>query len=312
MSASNKVLIIHNPIAGHGRSAKILPQVKERLTQSGIDFRVMVTERRGHAEELAKAADFDGFGIVASMGGDGTLSEVVNGLMVRFGGSIPRDLKVAVIPSGTGNDLLGGSGLPLEWENWVDVLRYPVTRPVDVFRVTDSGGFSRYAVNCFGIGFDAYVTRRVTQLGTAKIGPLSYMVEALRGLLHFDPRPCTVSPEGLPSQRHEKMWLLGVVNSKQYGGGMRICPGARFDDGLLNYALLRDIPRRDLVRLVFLVRSGKHVGKPGVELGSAPRVRLDAPEGFPCHVDGDTVDVKYPVTVEALQGALPLVVGPRH
>ena len=289
----------------------MLPQVKDRLARIGIAFQVVTTERRGHAEEIAGNADLDGLGIVASMGGDGTLSEVVNGLMARFGGSIPGDLKVAVIPSGTGNDLLGGAGLPLIWEDWVDALRTPATRPVDVFKVTDAGGFCRYAVNCFGVGYDAYVTHRVTQLGTGKIGPLSYMIEALRGLIHFEPGPCTVSPEGSPSVRYEKLWLLGIVNSEQYGGGMRICPGARFDDGLVSYALLHGVPRRKLLPLVFLVRGGKHVGKPGVLLGSAPKVRLDASQGFPCHVDGDTVGVKYPVTVEALRGALPLVVGPK-
>jgi YegS/Rv2252/BmrU family lipid kinase len=309
MAASDKVLVIHNPIAGHGKSGRLLPLVKERLYRNKTGFEVIVTESRGHAEALAAKADFNGFGVIASMGGDGTFSEVVNGLMSRFDGRFPPHLRVAAIPTGTGNDFLWGSHLPTDWQHWVDVLRNPVTRPVDIFQVNDSTGFQRYAVNCFGIGFDAYVTSRVNELGTGKIGPLGYMVEAFRGLLHFNPARSTVQPAGGPATRCDRMWLFAVTNSEKYGGGMQICPGARFDDGLLSYALLHGVPRRNLVALILSVRSGKHVGKPGVFIGSATAVSVEAPEGFPCHVDGDTAHVKYPVTVKVLPGVLPFVVG---
>jgi YegS/Rv2252/BmrU family lipid kinase len=310
MAASGRVLVILNPIAGYGRSGKLIPQVTERLRQNGIEFQIVLTERRGHAQELAATTDLDDFGVVASTGGDGTFSEVVNGLMARFGGRVPLGIKVAAIPMGTGNDFLWGSHLSTKWTDAVDALKNPVTHPVDVFEVTDAAGLHRYAANCVGIGFDAYVARRVAQLGTGKIGPLGYMVEAFRGLLHFNPEASKVQVSGGPAADCERMWLLAVTNSEKYGGGMQVCPGARFDDGLLNYALLHGVPRRNLVGLILLVRSGKHVGKPGVVMGSAAEVSVRVSQGFPCHVDGDTVDVTYPVTVKVLPGVLPFVVGP--
>ncbi len=309
MAVSDKVLLILNPIAGHGRSGRLIPQVTERLNQNRIDFRIVLTERRGHAQELASSVDLDGFGVVASMGGDGTFSEVVNGLMARFDSRIPPDLKVVAVPTGTGNDFLWGSHLSTDWVDAVDALKEQVTHPVDVFEVTDSAGLRRYAANCLGIGFDAYVTRRVNQLGTGKIGPLGYMVEAFRGLLHFNPESGTIRPAGSASTTYERMWLFAVTNSQKYGGGMQICPDARFDDGLLSYAILHGVPRKNLVGLILMVRSGKHVGKPGVIMGTATEVSADVSEGFPCHIDGDTVDVKYPVSVKVLPGVLPLVVG---
>ncbi len=309
MAGSDKVLIILNPVAGHGKSLTLRPQVEERLRQNGVEFQTILTERRGHAQELAATAHLNGFRIIAAMGGDGTLSEVVNGLFTRYDGNIPADIKLAAIPSGTGNDFLGGSDLPLDWTACVDALRDPVYRRVDVLEVRDSGGLRRYAANCLGIGYDAYVTGKVTQKGTGKVGPLGYMVEAFRGLLYFNPSNARISISGNPAKDYQGMWLFAVTNSEKFGGGMRVNPGAKIDDGRLNYALLYGVPRKNLVGLIFGVRSGKHVGKPGVFLDTAAEVSVEVPQGFPCHVDGDTVDVKYPVTAKVLPGVLPFVVG---
>lgn len=307
MAGSEKVLLILNPVAGHGKSAKLKPLVEERLKQKGVEFETVLTERRGHAQELAASAHLNGFKIVAAMGGDGTLSEVVSGFMTRFSGKLPPGLRLAPIPSGTGNDFLGGAGLSLDWTDAVDALANPVARNVDVILVEDAAGFHRYVANCVGIGFDAYVTGRVTRLGTSKLGPLSYMMEAFRGLVHFNPGDLKVTLAGGETRPYDKTWLFAVTNSEKYGGGMKVNPGALLGDGLINIALLHGVPRSALVGLIFQVRSGKHVGKPGVVMSTGTSVTVDAPAGFPCHVDGDTVDVTYPVTVKVLPGALPLV-----
>lgn len=310
MAVSDKVLIILNPVAGHGKSGNLRPQVEERLRKNGVEFETILTERPGHAKELAATAHLNGFRVIAAMGGDGTLSEVVNGMFTRYDGRIPEDLKLAAIPSGTGNDFLGGSGISTEWEDAVDALAAPQFRRVDVLEVSDSNGFRRYAANCLGAGYDAYVTGKVTSRGTGKVGPLGYMVEALRGLFVFSPAGMKVSVSGGPATHYDRVWLFSITNSEKYGGGMKVNPGAKIDDGRLNYAMLHSVPRRNLFSLVFLVRSGKHAGKPGVLMDTATGIELDAPQGFPCHVDGDTVRVTYPVTVKVLAGALPFVVGP--
>lgn len=306
----DKVLIILNPVAGHGRSLTLRPQVEERLRRHGIEFQTILTERPGHAQELAATAHLNGFRTIAAMGGDGTLSEVVNGMFTRYDGSIPADLKMAAIPSGTGNDFLGGSGLSTDWEEAVDALVEPRIKRVDVFEVSDSKSFRRYAANSLGFGYDAYVTGKVSQRGTGKVGPLGYMVEALRGILEFKPASAKVSLDGAAPKEYRQVWLFAVTNSEKFGGGMKVNPGAEIGDGLLNHAMLHGVPRRSLLPLVFMVRSGKHVGKPGVLMGTAREVVLDVPQGFPGHVDGDTVNVTYPVTVRVLAGALPFVVGP--
>lgn len=309
MAETEKVLIILNPVAGHGRSLTLKAPVEERLRKRGVAFETILTERPGHAQELAATARFNGFRVIAAMGGDGTLSEVINGMFTRYDGQIPEDLRLAAIPSGTGNDFLGGSGLSTAWQDAVDALAAPSYRHVDVFEISDSAGFRRYAANCFGVGYDAYVTGNVNKRGTGKVGPLGYMVEAIRGLLVFNPARLEVSVSGEPPRQHDRVWLLSVTNSEKYGGGMRVNPGAKIDDGRLNYAILHGIPRKNLFGLVFLVRSGKHAGKSGVFLDTASGLVLNAPPGFPCHIDGDTVRVVYPVTIRVLAGVLPFVVG---
>ena len=306
----DRVLIILNPVAGHGKSIGLRPQVEQRLRDNGVEFETILTERPGHAQELAATAHLNGFRTIAAMGGDGTLSEVVNGMFTRYDGVIPEDLKMAAIPSGTGNDFLGGSGLSTDWREAVDALSAPAIKRVDVLEVSAPKGFRRYAANSLGFGYDAYVTGKVSQRGTGKVGPLGYLVEALRGLLEFNPASANVSIDGAAPQDYGQMWLFAVTNSEKFGGGMRVSPGARIDDGLLNHAMLHGVPRRNLLGLVFMVRSGKHVGKPGVQMGTAREVVLDVPQGFPAHVDGDTVRVTYPVTVRVLAGALSFVVGP--
>ncbi|MGE5580862.1 MAG: diacylglycerol/lipid kinase family protein [Bacillota bacterium] len=309
MAASEKALIILNPVAGHGRSLALRQQVEDRLRKNGVEFETLLTERPGHARELAATAHLNGFRVIAAMGGDGTLSEVINGMFTRYDGRIPEDLKLAAIPSGTGNDFLSGSDISTEWMDAVDALGAPSLRKVDVLEVSDSNGLRRYAANCLGFGYDAYVTGNVTKRGTGRVGPLGYMVEALRGLFVFNPANLKIGVDGAEPSDRERVWLLSVTNSEKYGGGMKVNPGAKIDDGLLNYAMLHGVSRRSLFSLVFLVRSGKHIGKPGVLLGTIASMVVDAPQGFPCHVDGDTVRVTYPVTVRVLAGALPFVVG---
>jgi len=307
LALPGKVLIIANPVAGHGRTKKRLPAVRSALDEIGIPYDVVETEHRGHATEISRAAAANGYSVLAAMGGDGTLSEVVNGLMEASEGGREKPVKLAVIPSGTGNDFAVGSGLFATWEEAVRALLRPNVKYMDVFQFSDSAGLSRCVVNSVGVGYDAYVVKRVSELGSRKIGGLSYMYEALRGLFFFGPARLSLSFDDEPEVQYEKTWLCAITNSAIFGGGLKVNPGALTDDGRMNVAFLQGVPRRGLLPLILLVRSGKHVGKKGVVMRDASAIKLSAPDGFPCHVDGDTVDVRFPVTVRVLPGALPFV-----
>ncbi len=308
-----KICIVLNPEAGHGKAKRLLPLVMKAFGSQGIVPHVLTSQRRRHPEELAREACRQEYKVVVAMGGDGTVGEVVNGILTS---GIPG-VAMGVIPAGTGNDFTAGNNLFDGWESATRALFKPRFGKVDVFLVQDSAGFSRYAVNSIGMGYDAYVVKRVAELGSRKIGHLSYMLEAFRGLFAFNPATLGIGVRddsggeracSGPVQDRENVWLFAITNSERFGGGMKVSPGANCWDGRLDYAYLAGIPRYALVRLIFLVRSGKHIGRPGVFRGQATQVSVQAPRGFPCHLDGDTVDAVYPVTVKVLPGALPLVV----
>jgi len=311
LALPRKVLIIANPVAGHGRTKKRLPALRSALENLDIPYDVVETERRGHAVEISREAAQNGYDVLAAMGGDGTISEVVNGLMQAREEGRESSVKLAVIPSGTGNDFAVGSGLFATWEEAVRALTKPSVRYMDVFLFSDSAGFTRYVVNSVGIGYDAYVVKRVLELGSRKIGGLSYMFEALRGIVHFDPAPVSISLEGAPRVTYEKTWVCAITNSQVFGGGLKVNPDASTDDGRLNVAFLHGVPRKNLLPLVLLVRSGKHVGREGVVLKAATSIELSAPDGFPCHADGDIVDVRFPMKVQVIPKAVPFVANGR-
>ncbi len=308
---SYKVCIVCNPMAGYGKSAKMLPEIVKDLGRLGVFPDVFSSEYPKHSVELAKGACRSGYQIVVAMGGDGTVGEVANGILTS---GIPG-VAMGVIPAGTGNDFVAGNRLFTGTAEALETLSRPQFRNMDVILYSDASGQRRYAMNSFGIGYDAYVVKRVSELSSRRLGHFSYMLEALRGLVRFNPAALAVkiteSPlDGSPppGRELESVWLFAVVNSERFGGGMKVCPGANSWDGRIDYAFLAGMSRLGLVKLIFLVRSGKHIGQPGVFRGQAQEVTFFAPAGFPCHLDGDTVDAVYPATVKVLPAALPLVV----
>lgn len=287
-----KFCLVINPAAGHGRSAKLLPEVELALKARGLSFDVALTSGPGHAVEIARQAAESGYAAVVAMGGDGTLEEVINGVLSSAN---PR-IAVGTIPSGTGNDFACGNDLFSHWSHALDALKAPRRVQMDVLRVTDSAGFSKWAINSVGFGFDAYVVQRVQRHGSKKFGRLSYFIEAFRGAFDFTLNTLRVHIDGVQNVM-SRAWLLAITNTRRYGGGMKVCPEASSSDGKLDALLVHGISRWYVLRVLPLVFQGKHIGKKGVRVEQAREIEIHAAPGFPCHMDGDLVDLVYPVKV---------------
>ncbi len=296
------VCVVVNPVAGHGKTLRVLDDVKAFLDERKVNYEVVVTKGPGAARDIALKRCDSGAKIIVAMGGDGTLGEVADGILAS---GVPG-VAAASIPLGTGNDFVGGNRLFPGWREAVAALASPCLWHADVLEVKDNGGFKRNVINSVGIGYDAYVVKRVCSSATKKIGKMSYMVEAFRGLFRFRPQDMTITVDSVQSH-HKGVWLFAVTNSGNFGGGMRVSPQALSDDGEMDIAILEGVPRFALVSLLFSVRSGKHVGREGVSLSCAKHAVIDAPPGFPCHVDGDVVEVSYPLQVRLIPGGLPFV-----
>ncbi len=302
LESSQKVCLIYNPVAGAGKSKEIFPQVTELLKEKHIDFDVVTTQGPGDAERLARELPRDEYRALVSMGGDGTLHEVVNGLLTSEKGLLP----VTAIPVGTGNDFVTGNCIFTHWSETVEALEKHVPKKIDVMHVRDGGNWTRWAINSIGVGIDAYVAIRVSELQTKKVGKLSYAIEFVRGLFSFEPFNMHLVTDGTHADV-EEVWLCASMNSEHLGGGLIICPGASAYDGVLNFGHLSHASRPYLVRVLLRVFKGAHVGMPGVYISTAHTLSIHPNRDVPVHLDGEIKDVKFPITIEIFPEALEFI-----
>lgn len=285
-----RVLVIASRWAGVGRGHEALPVVP------GADVRF--ADHAGHAEALAAAAgDYDA---VVAAGGDGTVHEVVNGLMAH-----PRPPALGLLPLGTGNDIARNLGL-LTAADALAALAAGARRPLDLLRVDlwRDGGRARVwsILNC-GIGFGGEVVRQTTPGVKRWWGPsLAYSVGTLRALWHWQPPLTTVCWDGGVWRGRPTFLALGN-GEYESAGTMRLSPGARLDDGLANLTLIREGPKLMVVRHFPKIADGTHLELPQVHYATTTRLSVTSARPVPIQSDGDVIG-QTPCRVVVAPGAL--------
>jgi diacylglycerol kinase (ATP) len=291
-------LVIANPIAGRNRVQAALPRLRELCTRHFPGAPLVLTEGPGHAESLARAAAASGYDRVVAVGGDGTVGEVLNGLATSA-------TALAIVPYGTGNDLARELQVPWALDEALACAATGVRRRIDLG--TEGG---RYFGVIVGVGFAAEVMRQTNRrTGLAK-GPAAIFLAILQTLADLRPLPVVlVLDEGTPEERRVETPLtaLFVMNTQTTGGGLRLCPEAVPDDGLLDLCLMKDIGRLDLVATLPRAYQGRHVGHPKVAFFRARSVRVEAPEPMTKMFDGDLFG-DAPLAAQACPGALEVIV----
>ncbi|MEU0569343.1 diacylglycerol kinase [Nonomuraea sp. NPDC005983] len=290
---SPQLALLVNPAARGGRTLRLLEPVVRRLRAGGAEVAVIVGRDAADALERACAVAAERPDALVAFGGDGLVHLAVQAVA---GTGVP----LGIIPMGTGNDLASAFGVPLKDPMAAarTVLRMR-TRQVDAVRVRAGLADELFAgVMC--CGFDSRVNERANRLtwpsGRAKY--LRAMVEELRA---FRPIPFRVTLDGDEVIEREAM-LVAVGNTGSYGAGMRVCPGARPDDGLLDVVMLQAVGKAEFLRVFPSVFRGTHVDHPAVSVRRARHVRLEAPEVV-AYADGERVG-PIPVTCEVQPGAL--------
>jgi diacylglycerol kinase (ATP) len=263
--------IILNPASRHGAGARMRPRIERVLRERGVDFEIVETSRPGHALELAREAAAAGVGQVVAAGGDGTVHEVVNGLMaVEDARSV-----LGLLPIGTGNDsvkMVPGTRL---LGSALDALAAGHTARLDV-GVAEWDGGREYFINAMGTGIDVEVVRRM-QRSRLLPGAFVYTAALLRALAVY--RPLRVSVTIGATTIDEKIMNLAVCNGPCIGGSFRICPDARPDDGQLDLCMIGEMSLARNARMVPRVLSGTHAGQPGVSMLRGQTVHLRLPDG---------------------------------
>ena len=302
--SAKRILLIANPASGRRRGEQRLAVARTQLEALGHAVTAALTESAGHATRLAKsnAPDFE---IVAALGGDGTVNEVANGLMAVEPGERPA---LATLPAGTGNDVALAFGLA-HFESAIDALANGGTRTLDVIRVQlmrDGEPVTRHALLFVAAGFAAEVIRKTGPRVKRLFGRrFSYSVGLFRALASFRAPEFSVKWDG--GEKRGRMFQVCTGNTEFGAGGvMRISPGARPDDGLLNISLVGALGRLQIVRRFPSILSGRYVEDERVDYFTGKRLEIDAVPPAEIQADGDIIGTT-PAAIELLPGALRLV-----
>jgi len=309
--------LILNPVADNGHAAEMNEVLHTRVEEharaaagSGLDYQLtwIQTEYPRHATELARTAAEEGFDMVVAIGGDGTVHEIVNGLMTI---AADRRPKLGVLPIGSGNDFAHNVGVAIDVEQAVANLFGGAVRRIDVGVIRDASGRSEYWDNTIGIGFSGVVnliTRSITRIR----GFLMYFTAVVRTILFHPQRlHATIQIDtNQPFERHVSM--LSVCNGPREGGGFPVVPDAKMDDGLLSFAVLRQSSRLQMFYLLPIVMNARHTGLSQFFIfGTAKYLRFETREPLTIHVDGEVFateanDVRM-VEFEAMPAALEVI-----
>ncbi|MEE8618985.1 MAG: diacylglycerol kinase family protein, partial [Dehalococcoidales bacterium] len=231
--------VIVNPIAGAGRTVRKWPQIMGLLKNIGLSFEYDLTEASGHAIELAKSAAKKGYELVVSVGGDGTINEIVNGL---YNAGNIRDVTLGIISTGVGSDFIRTIGIPRSYKEACQRLMNSRKLVVDlgVVEYVNNGEVSkRLFVNFAGLGFDAEVVKATTQRFKALGSTPSYLIGLLTTFVFYETEQVSLILDGQPEER--RVWTILMSNGKYGGGGMLAAPNADPADGLFDVVVIDNL-----------------------------------------------------------------------
>jgi len=299
--------VIVNPVAANGAVGRRWPRIRQFLLEQGAHFDAELTRAPGHATELAREAVAQGYETIVCVGGDGTLNEVLNGLVTEKG---VEPVSLGIIPGGTGSDFRRTVGIPPSYQEACLVLLEGHTRLVDIGEITclrEGEPVRRYFVNVAGVGFDGEVADRTNRLPKVLGGTLPYLASLFITLVAYRNKDVVTSFDG-QSIRH-RVNAVVVSNGQFFGGGMHIAPEASPDDGFFDIIVLGDLGKLELVANIPRVYKGTHLTHPKVSSYRAREVRVEAKgeERMFIQADGEFVG-QAPTTFRLLPRALKVLV----
>jgi YegS/Rv2252/BmrU family lipid kinase len=300
-----KARVIVNPHANKGNCARRWPQIKAELEKNIGPLRpedVVITSAKNHASELAREAAANGCNRIISVGGDGTLNEILNGLIVDDRPIAP-DIVLAQIPGGTSNELSRSFGhLPL-----ADACRAAVSsrvRPMDVFRVdarTHSGQpATRYGFVLAIAGAAATISWRAQRTPLLKrLGPLSYVIMTVITTFSYAPRSYRIAFDD-EAATSERLWSVLACSFDGAGEGLALAPGADPADGHLDVITVGDVGRWEaLTQIALRLADGSYLSHPKAARRKAARLTIDTDDFVLADVDGENLG-KLPMRIEML------------
>lgn len=302
-----KVKIILNPMADMGNAWRVARDLRSITEQhGGVDWSGTVYP--GHAIQLAQQAGEQGYDMIIAMGGDGTVHEVINGLM-----RVPEEKRpvLGVVPVGSGNDFAHGINASQKPTEALTCALDGEASRIDLGLMTDEHGRKEYFDNTLGIGFGAVVTIRSHKLPVVR-GFLMYLTAVIQTII-LNHNAMAMQIETDDQKWEQSVIYLVICNGPREGGGFLIAPDAKIDDGLFHYAMITNVSRAMMFRIVPEVMKGTHGRFKQVRMGSCKKFTLSADRPLYIHADGEIftgpgTDLRK-VNFEILPNALKVVRG---
>lgn len=273
--------IIVNPYAGRWKAKAAVPEIERACREIGLDYHLVMTQGPGHGSELAHEAALAGFSPIVSAGGDGSINEVLNGLMSAAGSGVAGPL--GIIPLGSADDFADMLGLEKGVEAACRVIQAGHTRTVDVGLVN-----GRYFDNNSAVGLEPVVT--ITQAAMKRVkGTPRYVLAALKAILGHRPwRMRLVWDDGA---YEGPVTLVSVGNGRRTGGAFWMTPRAELDDGYLDFVFAGKLGRLRLLRLLPTTFDGSHIKRPEVTYVRATRLTIACDPPTPIQADGEVFEL---------------------
>jgi diacylglycerol kinase (ATP) len=294
-SSSKRIVVAINPNASFGRGREVGPAVVMTLRGLGHEVTSLIEPDFAQLLDATRAAVAEKPDALVVVGGDGMINlgvQALDGSRVALG----------IVPSGTGNDMARGLGIPVgDTEAAITALATALQNPpriIDAGSIAFEGGRSRFAC-ILSAGFDALVNERANRM-TRPRGRSRYTIALLVELAKLRPIEYTLTLDGVVHR--ERALLVAVANNLSFGGGMKVAPEARLDDGLFDVVLVRPLGRLAFLRIYPRVFAGTHITDPRVVVHRAATVRVEA-EGVVAYADGERI-APLPVDIGMDAGGL--------
>ena len=274
----DRYLFIINPIAGSGKAKGYEAYIEEYMHNTNIDYKVIFTTRPKEATEMV--INNPEYPICVAVGGDGTAGEVANGILKRGYGVL------GIIPAGTGNDLSKSLLITDDIEEAFKKIKDKKIKAIDLGQVDDI-----YFFNIASLGFDAEVVRHTDRIKRVIKGKSAYILGVLTSLLVYKSRNMNIEVDGEKMLR--RATLVAIGNGAYYGGGMKILPMAKLDDGELDICIVKDVSNLKILFLFPSIFKGQHIKyKKYVEFHRGKEIKVKVEGEIYLNIDGEISPVK--------------------
>lgn len=295
-----------NPASANGATGRRWAELERRAAALGLEGDTQLSKRPGHLSELATEAVARGATSLVVVGGDGTVHEVVDGVV---GAGLGDRVELGMIPLGTGRDFARSLRIPRRFEDAVEVARGGRVRTVDVGRATyttAAGEARAHFANFAGAGISGGIAARANRTSKALGGKISFFWATLAVFSRWPPSEMTVTIDGV--ERQARLLEALAMNGDYTAGGMWVAPEASLEDGAFDVVLIGDFSKAEFTTTFPKIYRGRHVTHPKVEIIRARELEVDAPEPLPIVLDGEqpgTTPVRFELLPAALRVRVP-------